>query len=118
MAGHEIYGHDVFLRVGDLPEEVVRDLDCENLDSDDVVDVPVEVHFKAGWYRDAKLSGHPDSWEPADGEDPEILHAFYIRADNSVAEDLLDLLSKAQLRKLTSRAWDVQDEITRDYCPE
>lgn len=52
-----------------------------NYDYDDaegrVYDV-IEYSFSGGYYTPAKLTGHPDSWMPEEGEPPEVDYEVWV----------------------------------------
>lgn len=63
------------------------------------VEVEVTVKFNPGWYRPAKLSGHPDNWEPADGEPAEIEEIKLHLASGRVL-DVESRLAYSEIKKI------------------
>lgn len=70
----------------------------------------VEVTYNPGYYTPAKLSGNPDNWCPAEGEDPEIISV--IDADG---KDILPGLTDETVNALVKAAWDDQNNNVPDY---
>lgn len=84
----------------------------------------VEVEYSASVYHPAKLTGHPDSWCPAEGGEIEIEEVRYttsghVRVDgrwvrfDTVRIDVMPLLSDSEIERF-------QDEIANlkeDYEP-
>lgn len=72
-------------------------------------DAELEIEFDPGWYVPAKLSGHPDSWAPAEGEDHEILAVYLTEFDS---DDISHLLDEGTERKIIDL---IPDEGPDDY---
>lgn len=71
----------------------------------------VHVEYNAGYYTPAKLSGHPDSWAPAEGEDPEITSVKDVDGN-----ELVEKLSDQQMDRLVKAAW--EDQESGAYEPD
>lgn len=72
----------------------------------------VVVTYQPGWSQPAKLNGHPDSWAPEEGEQPEILEVV----DGSGA-NLLRALSTAAYDDLVRECSVQQQHASRDHEP-
>ncbi len=65
----------------------------------------VDVEYVPGIYVPAKLSGHPDSWAPEEGEPPEILAVRAVLESGKVGKDVLKKLDTAAVDRLVNEAW-------------
>lgn len=74
---------------------------------DQVPDVEVLVSFTPGTYYPAKTSGHPDSWEPASGDPPEI-DKVELLGDGFV--DITKSIPDEVFEELLERCWGAQAE--------
>lgn len=80
------------------------------------VEVDVEVTFNPGWYTPAKLSGHPDSWTPAEGECAEI-ESIILTLESGRKVNLTDRLS-TKAKERVQRACDAWEYPEPDYEPD
>lgn len=77
-------------------------------------DYDVSVEYNEGYFIPAKLSGHPDSWAPAEGEDPEITSVKDVDGN-----ELIDKLDSKTMDRIVKAAWDNQERSDGpDYEPD
>lgn len=80
----------------DLPVHVLPDgflaehkIPADYVEDGMLLDAEIDVEFNPGYYVPAKLSGHPDSWAPAEGEDHELVSVTLSEwADTDIVRNL------------------------------
>jgi hypothetical protein len=76
------------------------------------VDVEVEVEFKPGWFQAGNRRGHPDNWEPDEGENAEI-DAITLHLQSGGSMEVTDYLEPSEIERIQA-ACD-RYEVEPDY---
>lgn len=86
------------------------------------IELEAEIEYNEGYFQEGCRSGHPDNWTPDEGENPEILAVYALRADGRRSKDILAKLSKDTIRDLQNDAWkhqvDRAADAQADYEPD
>jgi hypothetical protein len=78
------------------------------------VEVDLDVDFTPGWSTPAKLSGHPDNWEPSDGENAQIEEAtLHLRSGRYVS--VLKRLDPVEIEKIQESCDEYRHDPRDDY---